>query len=135
VQLVSRNRNVFKSFPGLCEGLARDLKGRRCVLDGGIVCLDSDGKPLFAGVFLEGSMLRSDDSADENLYGKKLTPKEIIREGKVGNPFVRQGIDCPAGQGRPRTCRTRSPSSDVAADLLRELSPEVQRGGVLYENS
>jgi bifunctional non-homologous end joining protein LigD len=34
VRLVSRNGNTFKSFPGLCEGLARDLKGRRCVVDG-----------------------------------------------------------------------------------------------------
>ena len=47
VRLVSRNGNLFKSFPGLCEGLARDLKGRRCVLDGEIVCLDADGKPQF----------------------------------------------------------------------------------------
>jgi bifunctional non-homologous end joining protein LigD len=45
VRLISRNGNTFKSFPGLCEGLARDLKGCRCVLDGKIVCLDSDGKP------------------------------------------------------------------------------------------
>jgi bifunctional non-homologous end joining protein LigD len=47
VRLVSRNGNTFKSFPALCEGLARDLKGRRCVLDGEIVCLDSEGKPRF----------------------------------------------------------------------------------------
>jgi bifunctional non-homologous end joining protein LigD len=47
VRLVSRNGNTFKSFPGLCEGLARDLRGRRCVLDGEIVCLDSHGKPQF----------------------------------------------------------------------------------------
>jgi len=47
VRLVSRNGNTFKSFPGLCDGLARDLKGRRCVLDGEIVCLDTDGKPQF----------------------------------------------------------------------------------------
>ena len=47
VRLLSRNRNTFKSFPELCEGLARDLKGRRCVLDGEIVCLDADGKPQF----------------------------------------------------------------------------------------
>ena len=44
---VSRNGNTFKSFPGLREGLARDLKGRRRVLDGEIVCLDSHGKPQF----------------------------------------------------------------------------------------
>jgi hypothetical protein len=32
---------------GLCDGLARDLKGRRSVLDGEIVCLDSQVKPQF----------------------------------------------------------------------------------------
>jgi ATP dependent DNA ligase domain len=47
VRLISRNGNTFKSFPGLCEGLARDLNGRRCVLDGEIVCLDSHGMPQF----------------------------------------------------------------------------------------
>ena len=47
VRLISRNGNTFKSFPALCEGLTRDLNGRRCVLDGEIVCLDPDGKPQF----------------------------------------------------------------------------------------
>jgi bifunctional non-homologous end joining protein LigD len=47
VRLVSRNENIFKSFPDLCEGLARDLKGRCCGLDGEIVCLDQHGKSQF----------------------------------------------------------------------------------------
>ena len=47
MRLVSRNGNTFKSFPALCDGLARDLRGRRCVLDGEIVCPDSHGKPQF----------------------------------------------------------------------------------------
>ena len=46
----------------------------------------SRNKGLFAGVSLEGSTLRSDGSANEKLYGKKFTAKEIIREGKVGIP-------------------------------------------------
>jgi lipid-binding SYLF domain-containing protein len=46
----------------------------------------SRNKGLFAGVSLEGSTLRSDGSGNEKLYGKKLTAKEIIREGKVGMP-------------------------------------------------
>jgi lipid-binding SYLF domain-containing protein len=46
----------------------------------------SRNKGLFAGVSLEGSTLRSDGGANEKLYGKKLTAKEIIREGKVGIP-------------------------------------------------
>jgi lipid-binding SYLF domain-containing protein len=43
-------------------------------------------KGLFAGVSLEGSTLRSDGSANEKLYGRKLSAKEIIRQGKVGIP-------------------------------------------------
>lgn len=46
----------------------------------------SRNKGLFAGVSLEGSTLRSDGSANEKLYGRRLTAKEIIREGKVGAP-------------------------------------------------
>ena len=46
----------------------------------------SRNKGLFAGVSLEGSTLRSDGSANEKLYGRKLSAKEIIRQGKVGIP-------------------------------------------------
>lgn len=46
----------------------------------------SRNKGLFAGISLEGSTLRSDGGANEKLYGKKLTAKEIIRQGKVGIP-------------------------------------------------
>jgi lipid-binding SYLF domain-containing protein len=46
----------------------------------------SRNKGLFAGVSLEGSTLRSDGSANEKLYGRKLSAKEIIRGGKVGIP-------------------------------------------------
>ena len=46
----------------------------------------SRNKGLFAGISLEGSTLRSDGSANEKLYKKKLSAKEIIREGKVGIP-------------------------------------------------
>jgi len=46
----------------------------------------SRNKGLFAGVSLEGSTLRSDGSANRKLYGKDLTAKEIIRQGKVAIP-------------------------------------------------
>src|SRR6266550_7151948 len=46
----------------------------------------SRNKGLFAGVSLEGSTLRSDGSANEKLYGQKVSAKEIIREGKVKAP-------------------------------------------------
>src|ERR1035438_1341496 len=51
----------------------------------------SRNKGLFAGISLEGSTLRSDGNANEKLYGKKLSAKEIILERKVGVPsFARQ---------------------------------------------
>src|SRR5256714_13138936 len=46
----------------------------------------SRNKGLFAGVSLEGSTLRSDGGANENLYGKKLSARDIIRDGKVKTP-------------------------------------------------
>ena len=52
----------------------------------------SRNKGLFAGVSLEGSTLRSDGSANEKLYKRKLTAKEIIRGGKVGIPASAQQL-------------------------------------------
>jgi SH3 domain-containing YSC84-like protein 1 len=46
----------------------------------------SRNKGLFAGISLEGSTLRSDGSANEKLYGRKLSAQDIIRNGKVGVP-------------------------------------------------
>jgi SH3 domain-containing YSC84-like protein 1 len=46
----------------------------------------SRNKGLFAGISLEGSTLRSDGSANEKLYGQRLSAKEIILEHKVSVP-------------------------------------------------
>jgi lipid-binding SYLF domain-containing protein len=46
----------------------------------------SRSRGLFAGISLEGSTLRPDGSATEKLYGRKLSAKEILREGKAGIP-------------------------------------------------
>ena len=64
----------------------RTLEGATDVVMQAEILSYSRNKGLFAGVSLEGSTLRSDGGANENLYGKKLTAKEIIREGKVTIP-------------------------------------------------
>ncbi|MGA7684649.1 MAG: lipid-binding SYLF domain-containing protein, partial [Terriglobales bacterium] len=46
----------------------------------------SRAKGLFAGVSLEGSTMRSDDGANKSLYGRDLSAREIVREGKVKPP-------------------------------------------------
>ncbi len=46
----------------------------------------SRSRGLFAGAFLDGSTLRPDNGANEKLYGKKLSAKEIALEGKAAPP-------------------------------------------------
>jgi SH3 domain-containing YSC84-like protein 1 len=41
---------------------------------------------LFAGISLEGSTLRPDDDATADVYGRKLTAREIVIGGKIGIP-------------------------------------------------
>jgi lipid-binding SYLF domain-containing protein len=63
----------------------------------------SRARGLFAGVSLEGSTLRSDGDANENVYGKKLTAREIVRGG----------VAAPTAEGRllVEILGTRSPKN------------------------
>ena len=47
---------------------------------------------LFAGISLEGSTLRPDNRANEKLYGRKLSAREIVRQGKAGAPASAQQL-------------------------------------------
>jgi lipid-binding SYLF domain-containing protein len=46
----------------------------------------SRARGLFAGISLEGSTLRPDDEANERIYGKKISAKEIALHGAVAAP-------------------------------------------------
>jgi bifunctional non-homologous end joining protein LigD len=46
-ELISRRRNLYKSFAGLCADLKRTLQGHTALLDGEFVCLDAEGRPQF----------------------------------------------------------------------------------------
>ncbi len=52
----------------------------------------SRSRGLFAGVSLEGSTLRQDNGANEKLYGRKITAREIVRERRVGVPASGQQL-------------------------------------------
>jgi lipid-binding SYLF domain-containing protein len=52
----------------------------------------SRSRGLFAGISLEGSTLRQDNSANEKLYGRKVTAREIVREHRVGVPGAGQQL-------------------------------------------
>lgn len=47
----------------------------------------SRSRGLFAGVSLEGSTLRQDNGANEKLYGRKITARDIVKGGKGGGGY------------------------------------------------
>jgi lipid-binding SYLF domain-containing protein len=76
---------------GANASAAAGPKGRAAAADTDIVMKAeilsySRSRGLFAGVSLEGSTLRSDGSANNKLYGRRLSAKEIVRQGKVSVP-------------------------------------------------
>lgn len=71
---------------GRTTGAATDIVMRAEILT------YSRARGLFAGVSLEGSTLRGDGEANENLYGRKLNPREIVRQGAVPVPAPGQAL-------------------------------------------
>jgi SH3 domain-containing YSC84-like protein 1 len=59
---------------------------------------------VFAGVSLEGSTLRPDDDATADVYGRKLTAREIVIDGAVGVP--------PSGRHLVRVLERNSPHNE-----------------------
>jgi len=76
---------------GADAAAAAGPKGRTAAADTDIVMRAevltySRSRGLFAGISLEGSTLRSDGSANKKLYGRDISAKEIVRQGKAGIP-------------------------------------------------
>ena len=63
----------------------------------------SRSRGLFAGISLEGSTLRSDGSANKKLYGRDISAKEIVRQGKAGIPASGRELISLLDKQSPRT--------------------------------
>jgi SH3 domain-containing YSC84-like protein 1 len=64
----------------------------------------SRSRGLFAGISLEGSTLRPDDDASADVYGRKLTAREIVLGGKATTP--------PSGQHLVRVLQKSAPHNE-----------------------
>jgi lipid-binding SYLF domain-containing protein len=64
----------------------------------------SRSRGLFAGVSLEGSTLRPDDDSSADVYGRKITAKEIVLGGKTSIP--------PSGQLLVRVLQKNAPHNE-----------------------
>ncbi len=63
----------------------------------------SRSRGLFAGVSLKGSTLRQDNDANQNLYGKRVSARQIVLDGAVTTPA--------AGKALVGLLQTRSPNN------------------------
>jgi lipid-binding SYLF domain-containing protein len=82
---------------GADASAAAGPKGRAAAADTDIVMKAeilsySRARGLFAGISLEGSTLRSDDRANRKLYGRKLSAKNIVRQGEGRVPASGQQL-------------------------------------------
>jgi lipid-binding SYLF domain-containing protein len=62
----------------------------------------SRSRGLFAGLSLEGSSLRQDKDSNEAIYGRPLSAKRILREGKVAVPDAGKELVSLLNQHSPR---------------------------------
>ncbi len=78
-------RKHSQKLPRIMRGLARDLKGRRCMLDGEIVCLDADGKPQFRDLLFrreEPFFYAFDILWDEHAWSDDDEERQRFRNGE-----------------------------------------------------
>ena len=93
----------------------RDAEAATDVLMHAEILTYSRARGLFAGVSLEGSTLRQDNSANEKIYGKKVTARQIVREHAVSTPA--------AGQLLVSALQKASPTNKSEPRSLHETAP------------
>jgi lipid-binding SYLF domain-containing protein len=49
-------------------------------------------KGLFAGISMSGASLQPDNDANQRLYGRSITPQEIVQANAVSTPTAAQGM-------------------------------------------
>jgi Las17-binding protein actin regulator len=90
----NRQRLGKEALTGLCPGSPRrsSAEGREGLRQ----------SRLFVGVSLEGSSLRPDNEANESLYGKKVSARDIVLEGAVPSPASAQKLLATLNQSSPK---------------------------------
>jgi bifunctional non-homologous end joining protein LigD len=101
-ELISRKRNSYKSFQGLRDNLAM-LKVKNAVLDGEIVCLDSEGRSIFNDllhrkgfpVFYAFDLIHLNDCdlRQLSLVERKLKLREILDKSKLSDVICGKYIE------------------------------------------
>ncbi len=94
----------------------RDAQAATDVLMHAEILTYSRSRGLFAGISLDGSTLRPDNSATEKVYGRKVSARDVVIGHKVGTPA--------AGRLMVNTLQKSSPRNLSDPKSLREAGAE-----------
>lgn len=97
----------------------RDAQAATDVLMHAEILTYSRSRGLFAGVSLDGSTLRPDNSASEKVYGRKVSARDIVLEHKVGVPA--------AGRLMINVLQKASPKNTSDPRSLQEAAREEKK--------
>ena len=92
----------------------RDAEAATDVLMRAEILTYSRARGLFAGISLEGSTLRPDGSANNKLYGRDITAREIVIQRKVGTPASAQLLISALQKASPRNMSDAKSLQNVA---------------------
>jgi lipid-binding SYLF domain-containing protein len=82
--------------------VGRDLSAETDVTLRADILSYSRARGAFAGVALEGSTIRPDEGANEQIYGQKIPAMQIVRSGKVTIPQAAQKLVSTLDSKTPR---------------------------------
>jgi lipid-binding SYLF domain-containing protein len=97
----------------------RDAEAATDVLMHAEILTYSRSRGLFAGVSLEGSTLRQDNSANEKVYGRKVSAREIVLQHIVGTPA--------SGQLMVAALQKASPKNQSDPKSLQNPEPQAKK--------
>lgn len=83
----------------------------------------SRARGAFAGVSLEGGTLRPDDDGNEDLYGRKIKPRQEVASGELPVPPAAQALVGTLQQASPKNLSDATEAQKDAADRRRQQKP------------
>jgi lipid-binding SYLF domain-containing protein len=96
--------------------VGRDAQAATDILMHAEILTYSRSRGLFAGISLDGSTLRPDNSATEKVYGQKISARDVVIGHKVGTPKAGQLLVSALQKASPKNTSDPKSLQEAAAE-------------------
>jgi len=96
--------------------VGRDAQAATDILMHAEILTYSRSRGLFAGISLDGSTLRPDNSATEKVYGQKISARDVVIAHKVGTPKSGQLLVSALQKASPKNTSDPKSLQEAAAE-------------------